>query len=177
VDAKKIPDPEDKKPAGYDDIPAEIADTKATKPDDWDDEEDGAWEPPMIDNPEYKGPWKPKMIKNPDYKGEWVHPEIPNPDYAEDKDLHVRCKDCTHVGFELWQVKSGTIFDDIIITDSFEEAKAYADATFGKNKAAEKAAFDAHIKEKSESDKANADKIKASKHDDEDDDEEDHDEL
>lgn len=28
---------------------------KAKKPDDWDDEEDGEWEAPMIDNPEYKG--------------------------------------------------------------------------------------------------------------------------
>merc|ERR1712179_436628 len=40
------------------------------------------------------------------------------------------CKEgCTHVGFELWQVKSGTIFDDIIITDSLEEAKAFAEET------------------------------------------------
>ena len=31
------------------------ATSKAKKPDDWDDEEDGEWEAPMIDNPEYKG--------------------------------------------------------------------------------------------------------------------------
>ena len=61
-------DPEDKKPAGYDDIPAETPDPEATKPDDWDDEEDGEWEAPMVDNPAYKGPWKPKMIPNPAYK-------------------------------------------------------------------------------------------------------------
>ena len=78
----------------------------------------------MIDNPEYEGPWKPRMIDNPEYKGEWEHPMIPNPEYMEDPDLYMRCKDCTHVGFELWQVKSGTIFDDIIVTDSLEEAKA-----------------------------------------------------
>ena len=64
-------DPEDKKPAGYDDIPAEIPDPEATKPDDWDDEEDGEWEAPMVDNPAYKGPWKPKMIPNPAYKYVW----------------------------------------------------------------------------------------------------------
>merc|ERR1712065_102786 len=119
-----IPDPDDKKPEGYDDIPAEIPDPDAKKPDDWDDEEDGEWESPNIDNPEYKGPWSPKMIDNPAYK--------------EDKDLYLRCKDCTHVGFELWQVKSGTIFDDIIVTDSFKEAKEYAEKTFMKKKGPEK---------------------------------------
>jgi calreticulin len=132
VDTKKIPDPEDVKPAGWDDVPAEIPDPDAEKPEDWDEEEDGTWEPPMIDNPEYKGAWKPKMIDNPAYKGEWKHPMIPNPAYVEDKDLHVRCKDCTTIGFELWQVTSGTLFDDILVTDSFEEAKAYADATYFK---------------------------------------------
>jgi calreticulin len=29
---------------------------------------DGEWEPPQIDNPEYKGEWKPKQIDNPAYK-------------------------------------------------------------------------------------------------------------
>lgn len=142
VDTKKIPDPNDVKPEGYDDIPAEIPDPDAEKPEDWDEEEDGAWEPPMIDNPAYKGPWKPKMIDNPAYKGEWKHPMIPNPDYVEDKNLHVRCKDCTTIGFELWQVTAGTLFDDIIVTDSFEEAKAYADATYFKKIDKEKEMFE-----------------------------------
>lgn len=181
VDAKKIPDPEDKKPDGYDDIVAEIPDPEATKPEDWDDEEDGAWEPPLIDNPEYKGPWKPTMIDNPEYKGEWVHPVIPNPDYKEDAELYVRCKDCTHIGFELWQVKAGTIFDDIIVTDSYAEAKAFADETWGKKKGPEKTAFDAAQAEKAEKEKAEREaeeatsKGAADDEDDEDDDE--HDEL
>jgi len=176
VDKKKIPDPEDKKPEGYDDIAKEIPDPEATKPEDWDDEEDGEWEAPMIANPEYKGPWKPKMIPNPDYKGEWVHPMIPNPDYKEDKELHVRCKDCTHVGFELWQVKTGTIFDDIIVTDSLEEAKQYAADTWAKKKGPEKEAFDAAEKKKrEEADKAAADAAAASSEDAED--EDDHEEL
>jgi calreticulin len=57
-----IEDPSSVKPEGYDDIPREIPDPDAKKPDDWDDDEDGTWEAPMIDNPEYKGPWRPKMI-------------------------------------------------------------------------------------------------------------------
>jgi len=130
VDTKKIPDPAEVKPEGYDDIPAKIPDPEATKPEDWEDEDDGEWEPPTIDNPEYKGEWKPTMIDNPDYKGEWVHPMVPNPDYKEDPALANRCVDCGMVGFELWQVKAGTVFDDIIVTDSLDEAKAFAQETF-----------------------------------------------
>lgn len=154
VDAKKIADPTDAKPEGYDDIPAEIPDPDAEKPDDWDEEEDGAWEPPKVDNPAYKGPWKAKMIDNPAYKGEWKHPLIPNPSYVEDKDLHVRCKDCTHIGFELWQVTSGTLFDDILVTDSFEEAKAYAEATYFKKVEKETEMFEDQEEAKREADKA-----------------------
>lgn len=44
VDERRIPDPEDKKPEGYDDISPEIPDPEAKKPDDWDEEDDGEWE-------------------------------------------------------------------------------------------------------------------------------------
>lgn len=139
VDLQMIPDPDDKKPDGYDDIPAEIPDPDVTKPDDWDDEDDGDWEPPTIDNPDYKGPWAPKMIENPDYKGPWVNPKIPNPDYKYNDKMYSVCPDgCSHVGFELWQVKSGTIFDDIIVTDSLEEAQNFAKETFFKKIGGEK---------------------------------------
>lgn len=155
VDEKRIPDPDDVKPEGYDDIPAEIPDPDAAKPEDWDDEDDGEWEPPMIDNPDFKGPWKPKMIDNPDYKGPWEHPMIPNPEYKYDDEMYAVCKDeCTHVGFELWQVKSGTIFDDIIITDSLEEANKFAEETFFKKKDKEKELFDEDKKKKEEEEKA-----------------------
>lgn len=137
----EIADPEDKKPEGWDDIPATIPDKEAKKPEDWDEEEDGTWEPPMIPNPEYKGEWKPKMIKNPAYKGIWVAPDIDNPEYKHDDKLY-NYKDLKFVGFELWQVKAGSIFDNIIVTDDFDTAKAFAEETWGKNKDAEKAMFD-----------------------------------
>jgi len=183
VDAKKIADPNDKKPEGYDDIPKEIPDPSASKPEDWDTEEDGEWEAPMIPNPDYKGPWKAKMIDNPDYKGEWKHPMVPNPDFVEDPNLHVRCKDCSTIGFELWQVKSGTIFDDIIVTDSLEEAREYAQKTFFKKQAGEKKMFDAaeaerEAAEKEARDRAAAEAAESGAGDEEDDDEPmDHDEL
>jgi calreticulin len=155
VDQARIPDPEDKKPDGWDDVPAEIPDPDAKKPDDWDDEDDGEWEAPMIDNPDYKGEWKPKMIDNPDYKGKWEHPMIDNPDYKLDDDMYKVCKDgCTHVGFEIWQVKTGTLFDDIIVTDSVEEAEKYAEETFFKKKDGEKKMYDEHMEKQRAQDAA-----------------------
>ena len=142
VDEAEIPDPEDKKPEDWDDAPAEIPDPSAEKPEDWDDEDDGEWEAPMIPNPEYKGEWSPRMIPNPDYKGEWSPRMIPNPAYEADDKIYNVCKDCEYVGFELWQVKSGSIFDDIIVTDSIEEAEAFAKETYLKKAAAEKKMYE-----------------------------------
>lgn len=144
VDEQMIVDPEDVKPEGYDDMPAELPDPDASKPDDWDDEDDGEWEPPMIDNPEYGGPWSPKKIPNPDYKGTWFHPMIPNPDYVLDDSMYAVCPDegCSHVGFEIWQVKAGSIFDDILVTDSLEEAQEFAEATFFAKKDGERDMYD-----------------------------------
>eukprot|EP00877_Chromochloris_zofingiensis_P002101 jgi/Chrzof1/11892/Cz06g13230.t1 len=168
---ERIADPEDKKPAGYDDIPASIPDPEAKKPEDWNDEDDGDWEPPTIPNPEYKGEWAPKMIDNPKYKGIWEAPEIDNPEYKHDDELY-RYKDLKFVGFELWQVKSGSIFDNILVTDDFATAKKFAEDTWGKTKDAEKEAFD-KIKEeeskKAEADKPPSDATAAADGDDEDD--------
>lgn len=50
-------------------------------------------------------------ITNPDYKGKWVAPDIDNPEYKADDKLHL-IKDSKYVGFELWQVKAGSIFDN-----------------------------------------------------------------
>ena len=175
VDEAKIADPEDVKPEGWDETPAEIVDPEASKPDDWDDEEDGEYEAPMIPNPEFKGEWKPKMIDNPEYKGEWEHPMIPNPDFKEDAEVGVRCKDCTHVGFELWQVKTGTMFDDIIVTDSVAEAKSFADSTFFKKQPGEKAMYEEE-KERKKAEAAAAAESAKSEEGDDDEEEEDEEE-
>ena len=114
-----------------------VADPEAKKPEDWDDEIDGAWEAPMIDNSEYKGVWKARQIENPAYKGAWVHPEIDNSEYVEDENIYLY-KDLGVIGFDLWQVKSGTIFDNILITDSVERAEAFAKETWSKTKDSEK---------------------------------------
>jgi calreticulin len=148
VDEPKIDDPEAVKPADWDDIPAEIPDSDAEKPEDWDDELDGEWEPPMIPNPDYKGEWKPPKIDNPDYKGPWEHPMIDNPDYEHDDSIYVY--DYGYVGIEIWQVESGTIFDNILIADSVEEAEKFVNGYFKEMQEGEKKAkeeLDAAAKE------------------------------
>merc|ERR1711990_466601 len=159
VDEAEIDDPEDKKPEGYDDIPAKIADPKAKKPDDWDDESDGAWEAPQIDNPEFKGPWKAKRIKNPAYKGVWEAKMIDNPKFAADDKLYSYPKFST-VGIDVWQVKSGTIFDNILLTDDVEYAKAHGEKTWKAGKDAEKAAKEKADEEKRKADAAAAEEKK-----------------
>lgn len=182
VDIAQIDDPEDVKPADYDDQPKQIPDSSSTKPEDWDDEADGEWEAPLIDNPAYKGEWKAKKIANPAYKGPWVHPEIANPEYKEDAAIYA-FDDIGAVGFELWQVKAGTIFDNIIVTDDISEAEALLAATYTKNKDAEKEALDAQEKEKNAAAEAErnaaaeAAKKSAEAAEADEDDEDDHDEL
>merc|ERR1711982_236055 len=138
---KEIPDPADKKPEDWvDDLmmndpeskkPGDwveekrIVDPAAKKPDDWDDEEDGEWEAPMIDNAEYKGEWSVKRISNPAYKGIWEQKKIANPEYKDDDNLYSYA-DFGFLGFDLWQGKGGTIFDNIILTDDKAEADAFA---------------------------------------------------
>merc|ERR1719160_1110515 len=151
VDEAEMDDPEDKKPAGYDDIPAKISDPKAKKPDDWDDESDGTWEAPQVDNPAYKGAWKAKKIKNPAYKGVWEAKLIDNPKYVADDNLY-RYASFGTVGIEVWQVKSGTIFDNILITDDVDYAKQHAEKTWKAQKDGEKA-----MKEKADEEKRKKD--------------------
>jgi calreticulin len=138
VDEAMIDDPEDVKPEGYDDILPTIVDPDATKPEDWDDEDDGEWEAPTIPNPDYQGPWRAARIENPDYKGPWEHPHIPNPDYEHDDSIYSYAS-FGAVGLDVWQVKSGSIFDNIIITDSEAEADAFREETYGATIEAEKA--------------------------------------
>merc|ERR1719228_104367 len=110
VDAAKIDDPEDVKPEDWE-KPEHIADPDATKPEDWDDEMDGEWEPPKIDNPEYN---------------------------ADEKDGIAKYDEVCKIGFDLWQVKAGTIFDNVLITDDVEHAKKVGEELWAVTKEAEK---------------------------------------
>merc|ERR1711912_149477 len=167
VNDKEIDDPEDSKPEGWDDEPEYIADPDAEKPEDWDEEMDGEWEAPMINNPEFKGEWKAKKIPNPDYKGPWVHPMIANPEYKEDAELYAY-DSWGAIGLDLWQVKSGTIFDNFLINDDIDAALAEAKAIVEASRSGEEAA-------KKEIDDAEEAAAKAAEAEAEDDDEDDED--
>jgi len=166
ADESMMDDPTDKLPEGWV-TDRRIPDPHAKKPDDWDDEQDGEWEPAKKDNPEWKGDWHPRKIANPEYKGYWEPRNLPNPEFEDDDFLYKF--DFGFVGIDLWQVKSGTLFDNIIITDDLAEADAFAEK-FKKLNELEK-------KEKAAQDKAEEEeelaKQAATQDDDDEDDEED----
>jgi len=94
VDFKMIDDPTDKKPDEWlDESQAKIADPDAVVPEGWSEEDDGKWDPPKIDNPEYKGVWKPRQIEDPDsplkdfegwcWPGTSGYPDFPDPKMRE----------------------------------------------------------------------------------------------
>merc|ERR1711903_187033 len=159
--AKQIDDPEDKKPSDWVED-SMMDDPEDKKPDDWDDEDDGEWEPPMKDNAAYKGDWSVKRISNPAYKGVWEAKKIDNPEYVDD-DMVYKYSEFGFIGFDLWQVKGGTIFDNVIICDD----KAEADEFAKKWKALSE--FEKEEKKKEESSKEAADKKKEDEDDDDDD--------
>merc|ERR1739848_289127 len=110
VDTSMMDDPDDKKPDDWTDE-KRIVDEEAKKPDDWDDEEEGDWKAKRISNPEYKGVWEAKKIDN--------------PEYVDDDEVY-KYADFGFIGFDLWQMKAETIFDNIIITDDKAEADKFA---------------------------------------------------
>ncbi|XP_053549174.1 calreticulin-like [Bombina bombina] len=133
---EKIEDPNDRRPEDWDET-EHIEDPDAKQPHDWDSKMDGEWEPPLILNPKYKGIWKPQIIDNPNFKGEWVHPETDNPDYAPDPTIY-RFYNIGVIGLELWQVKSGTIFDHFLITNNETLAEKIGNETWGLTKEQER---------------------------------------
>jgi len=173
VDESEIADPTDKKPEDWGKEPEQVKDPEAAKPEDWDEEEDGEWEAPMIPNPKYKGEWKAKMISNPLYKGEWKPKRIANPKYESDDKLYLHT-DIAGVGVDLWQVKSGSIFDNILVADDPADAVAVFEAYKPKLEAEKKNKSDEDSKKRSEEeDKDKSSKKDADKEEDEDEDDED----
>ncbi|CAE7242388.1 crt-1, partial [Symbiodinium sp. CCMP2456] len=52
--------------------------------------------------------------------------KIANPEYVDDDNLY-KYDDFGFIGFDLWQVKGNTIFDNVIITDDVKEADAFVE--------------------------------------------------
>merc|ERR1712050_694687 len=109
--------------------------------------------------------WRVKRISNPEYKGVWEVKKIDNPEFEDDNEVY-KYADFGFIGFDLWQVKSGTIFDNVIITDDKAEADTFA-AKWKSLNAIEVA------KKKEEDEAKKAEDAKKDEDDDDDDDDED----
>merc|ERR1711977_383030 len=110
-----------------------------------------------------------KRISNPSYKGVWTAREIDNPEFKDDDSVY-EYADFGFIGFDLWQVKGGAIFDNIIITDDRAEADEFAKKW--------KAISEVEKAKKKEEDDAKAKEDEAKKKDEAaDDDDDDDDEL
>uniref|UniRef100_A0A8D0GXN3 Calreticulin 3 n=1 Tax=Sphenodon punctatus TaxID=8508 RepID=A0A8D0GXN3_SPHPU len=65
--------------------------------------------------------------------GIWPHPQIENPSYSPDFNIY-SYDNISVIGLDLWQVRSGTIFDNFLITDNEEYAEEFGDDTWGETK-------------------------------------------
>ncbi|KAF3059829.1 Calnexin like protein [Daldinia childiae] len=172
----EIVDEEATKPEDWlEDEPLTVPDPEAQKPEDWDDEEDGDWIPPTVPNPKCAdasgcGPWTKPLKKNPDYKGKWTAPyidnpaykgvwaprKIKNPNYFEDKNP-ANFEPIGAVGFELWTMQNDILFDNIYIGHSEADADKFAQETFFKKVAIEKALEEAEKPKADDSPKSPSD--------------------
>ncbi|XP_023390325.1 calreticulin-3 isoform X2 [Pteropus vampyrus] len=117
-------------------------DASANKPSDWNSELDGDWQAPMLQKPPYQDGLKPEGID----KDVWLHQKMKNTNYLTEYDLS-EFENIGAIGLELWQVRSGTIFDNFLITDSEEYAENFGKATWGETKGPEREMDDIQAKE------------------------------
>ena len=139
-DREYIPDPDEEQPEDWDDQHRFVTDPNATKPQWWNETEDGEWIAPIIQNPAFKGKWRAADIKNPNYTGPWVSPLERNYEVS-DAEWEKYFPVFRYVAIDDWQVESGTIFDNIIITDDPVEYEAFQRATYQRQKEVEKPGF------------------------------------
>merc|ERR1712050_451493 len=101
--------------------------------------------------------------------GFWTAKKIANPEFVDDDSVY-KFADFGFIGFDLWQVKGGTIFDNIIVTDDVSEADDFAKKwkTLSEHEKEEK-------KKEDEAKKAEEPKAAESSGDDDDDDDDDSD--
>ncbi|XP_074194093.1 calreticulin-3 isoform X3 [Rhinolophus sinicus] len=117
-------------------------DAGASKPSDWNSELDGDWPAVMLQKPPYQDGLKPEGIE----KDVWLHQKMKNTNYLTEYDLS-EFENIGAIGLELWQVRSGTIFDNFLITDDEEYAENFAKATWGETKGPEREMDDIQAKE------------------------------
>merc|ERR1711865_528270 len=92
-----------------------------------------------------KGEFMAKKIENPAYKGEWSPKQVANKDFVKGEQL--AAFDASYIGYELWIVNNGTIFDNILVTDDLEYAKAQGEKLWRPTSKGEKEVKEAWDKE------------------------------
>ncbi|XP_010642615.1 calreticulin-3 isoform X1 [Fukomys damarensis] len=117
-------------------------DAGASKPSDWNSELDGDWPGPMLQKPPYQDGLKPEAMD----QDLWLHEKMPSTGYLTRYDLS-EFESIGAIGLELWQVRSGTIFDNFLLTDDEKYAENFGKATWGQTKGPEKEMDDILIKE------------------------------
>lgn len=80
----------------------------------WNEKEDCISEVSLIHNSQYDGKWIPKAITNSVDKREWKIIQISNSEYHTNLIVHV-LENMFVVGFNLWRVQVGSLFDNLII--------------------------------------------------------------
>ncbi|XP_045407330.1 calreticulin-3 isoform X4 [Lemur catta] len=108
-------------------------DASASKPSDWNAELDGDWQAAMLQKPPYQNGLKPEGID----KDIWLHQKMKSTNYLMQYDLS-EFENIGAIGLELWQVRSGTIFDNFLITDDEGYAEHFGKATWGETKGPER---------------------------------------
>jgi len=87
-----------------------------------------------------------------------VHPQISNPKYVPDANLYA-FDSFKYLGIEIWQVKSGSVYGNFLLTDDVELAKKEADEVLSRvpgERSAETAAEEAARQKEAEEAKAAA---------------------
>lgn len=92
---------------------------------------------PMIKNPVNEEEWKSKSTNSPNYKGQRLDPLSENHEHLSHSDFY-RYDEICGIGFDIWQVESGTLFDNVLITDDELEAEKHGNDTWGIIKEKEK---------------------------------------
>ncbi|XP_032129010.1 calreticulin-3, partial [Sapajus apella] len=108
-------------------------DASASRQSDWNGELDGDWQTAMLQKPPRQDGLKPQGID----RDIWLHHKMKNTNYLTQYDLS-EFENIGAIGLELWQVRSGTIFDNFLITDDEEYADNFGKATWGETKGPER---------------------------------------
>ncbi|XP_048198660.1 calreticulin-3 isoform X1 [Perognathus longimembris pacificus] len=120
-------DPAEARKAQVQDWEKHFLDTSA--PSDWNSELDGDWQAAMLQKPPYQDGLRAEGID----QDVWLHQKMQSASYLLQHDLS-EFENIGAIGLELWQVRSGTIFDNFLITDDEEYAVKFGKATWGETK-------------------------------------------